>query len=149
GTTPRIDMPPEGKSNAPFPRPDAFSPAGRLPDNQIPTRRRGFGRPTARGASGPGVSVRGGCCRRPHPWSPVPRWPWPTGPPGGGETFTPEEKDMAISRGNDRARETVAPGVHAVRFARPDLREQLEEDGDGCPLLRELRDDVLEILEEG
>jgi len=55
---------------------------------------------------------------------------------------------MAISTHNDLVRETVARGVHAVRFVRPDLRKQLEEDGDGCPLFRELRDRVLEILEE-
>ncbi len=46
---------------------------------------------------------------------------------------------MAICTHGHLIRETVAPGVHVVRFLRPDLREQLGEDGDDCALTRDLR----------
>jgi hypothetical protein len=56
---------------------------------------------------------------------------------------------MIISAHSNLFKETVARGVHVVRFLRPDVREQLDVDGDDCELFRELRAGVLADLEEG
>ena len=66
---------------------------------------------------------------------------------GGGHLFNSEDKAM-ISRTNNLIQETVARGVRVVRFLCPDLRESLDSDADGCPLLRELLV-VVNLLKEG
>lgn len=45
---------------------------------------------------------------------------------------------MCFHDNNNLFHEIVGRDVHVVRFLRPDLRSELEEDGDGCPLSREL-----------
>jgi hypothetical protein len=44
--------------------------------------------------------------------------------------------------------EIVARGVRVVRFLRPDLRQPLDSDADGCQLFRELQA-VVNLLTEG
>jgi hypothetical protein len=56
---------------------------------------------------------------------------------------------MAINPQRSLIEETVFPGVQVIRFLRPDLREQLEEDGDECALFRELRAGIVGTLKEG
>ena len=56
---------------------------------------------------------------------------------------------MAITDHRNTIQERAGWGVHVVRFVRPDLREHLEDDCDGGPLFRELRDGALGALEEG
>jgi hypothetical protein len=53
-----------------------------------------------------------------------------------------------INRTRNLVQETAAPRVRVVRFLRPDLREPLDADSDGCPLLRELQL-VVDLLTEG
>jgi len=53
-----------------------------------------------------------------------------------------------VSRTSSVVQEPVARGIRVARFLRPDLREQLDNDGDGCPLLRELHG-VVDLLKEG
>jgi anti-anti-sigma regulatory factor len=55
---------------------------------------------------------------------------------------------MAIRAGSSLVRENVSRDVHVVRLVRADLREQLDDDGAGGALFRELRDDVLNGLGE-
>jgi anti-anti-sigma regulatory factor len=56
---------------------------------------------------------------------------------------------MAIDAWTNLITQTVQERIHVVRFLRPDLREQLEEDGDDNALLRELRMELLPALHEG
>jgi hypothetical protein len=53
-----------------------------------------------------------------------------------------------ISRTSNLVQETAAHGVRVVRFLRPDLRQALDGDTDGCPLWRELQV-VVNLLNEG
>jgi anti-anti-sigma regulatory factor len=55
---------------------------------------------------------------------------------------------MVLSESSNLLHEILGQGVHVVRFVRPDLRAQLEEDGDGCPLGRELQA-VVDTLDAG
>jgi anti-anti-sigma regulatory factor len=58
---------------------------------------------------------------------------------------------MEISLGKCLIVETRTPGVHVVRFAQPDLREQLCDDGDiaACELYLALHEGVLAGLAAG
>jgi hypothetical protein len=56
---------------------------------------------------------------------------------------------MAIHTTENMVLETVQRGIYVVRFLRPDLRDQLDETGDGSLLFRELREGVLDLLEPG
>jgi anti-anti-sigma regulatory factor len=56
---------------------------------------------------------------------------------------------MAVSTNSNLMKETVSRGVDVVRFLRPDLRVQLDEDGNDCALFRELHAEILKVLKEG
>jgi anti-anti-sigma factor len=58
---------------------------------------------------------------------------------------------MELTPGGHLAVESPAPGLHVVRFARPDLRPQLDYGAgvDQCELFRELHDHVLADFGEG
>jgi anti-anti-sigma regulatory factor len=58
---------------------------------------------------------------------------------------------MKNRRSGQLITDTPAAGVHVVRFARPDLREQLGEDADtiSCELFQELEGQVLRRLVAG